>query len=221
MLLNPDVLDLIHSFIPNQYIPKFLLNYINAGANWTVTTIWIIAALLISTCAVHRHNQKRLSATLSGLQNRLSAYEDHEPKYDIAVSKVEVVARTCSCHTQIIGLINIAPQNAWEGELSNKPFIRCDDNAVTKAFFSENIELSIEKSTGGRRFKVDFPYPIPTNGTTIFLFGLKFPLGDEDINSSILSKTVPFRIEFGELVKWCRPFRGGNFRPRPGVARIV
>jgi DNA polymerase III alpha subunit len=25
----------------------------------------------------------------------------------------------------------------------------------------------------------------------------------------------------GELVKWCRPFRGGNFRPRPCVARIV
>jgi hypothetical protein len=29
------------------------------------------------------------------------------------------------------------------------------------------------------------------------------------------------KIVVGELVKWCRPFRGGNFRPRPGVARIV
>lgn len=195
MLLNPDVLDLIRSFIPNQYIPKFLLDYINAGANWTVTTIWIIAALLISAYAVHHHNQKRLLATLSGLQNRLSAYEDHEPKYDITVSEVEI-ARTCPCHTQINGLISITPQNAWEGELSNKPFIRCEDNAVAKAFFSGDTDLFIEKYTAGQRSsKVEFPYSITTNGTTTLVFGLKFPLGDENINSSILSKTVPFRIE--------------------------
>jgi len=33
--------------------------------------------------------------------------------------------------------------------------------------------------------------------------------------------TCDLTLNFGELVKRCRLFCGGNFRPRPGIARIV
>jgi len=48
----------------------------------------------------------------------------------------------------------------------------------------------------------------------------------QPLDDLVQNKYLAFLAEqefdaIGELVKWCRPFRGGNFRPRPCVARIV
>ena len=40
-------------------------------------------------------------------------------------------------------------------------------------------------------------------------------------NSVVGALTKNHQIDFGELVKRCRLFCGGDFRPRPRVARVV
>lgn len=121
--LTPLLLDYVSSYIPEQYTPTSVANFLETGTTWQLSLVLFSIGLFVSIYLVHVDNEKRYESEYTSVKNRLKTYEHHAPEYLMEITDTDVGTCNSGCHVEIKCTIKIEPTNPWTGFLT-KVFIR-------------------------------------------------------------------------------------------------
>jgi hypothetical protein len=102
----PALLDYIITYVPTDYIPTFVSNFLEVGATWHQTLVFTLIGLLISAFLVH-----------SQTETKLTEYEYQEPLYELELREVNSEICRSDAHVHVVSTFSMRSLTPWFGYL--------------------------------------------------------------------------------------------------------